>query len=117
MTAAIGQVKGRDGLFLKAQEQCKRYSTLAQCNGDCLVQRQRAFLEQGRRVAQTISSYFNKQRFIAVLEEYFQTYITERVGRVHDCYIAEVTDNSSRIKMIEVDEQLISIICSYCYVL
>lgn len=72
----------------------------SQYYSDKVVQQKRAILEQERSATQIISIHADKQVFVAVHEKFFGTFITKRLGRVYDCYIAEVSDNISCIWLL-----------------
>lgn len=60
------------------------------------TRREMRSLEKERCATLSIYSLFDKQELIAVQENWFKTYNTERICRVHDCYFVVVTDNYSR---------------------
>lgn len=70
----------------------------------CLVQKHRAVLKRERCATRIISSPCDKWVLIAVYEKGFGMYITERLYRVHDRSIAEITDNCSSILFLDDNE-------------
>lgn len=86
-------------------------------NSDFMVQRKQAFLKQERYAVKINASRFVKWVVIAVHEEWCDLYITDRFGRIHDCYIVEVTKSYSCRKLLEDFEHRTSTICLRCYVI
>lgn len=74
--------------------------TPAQYNDDCVVQRKSSFFKQNSGKTRIISNLFDKRVFIAGDEKWFGRYKTERMGRVHKCYIVKVTDNYACIRLL-----------------
>lgn len=91
--------------------------TTALYNNDNLVQRKEEFFKQENYATQTISSPSNKRVFIAIHEEGFLTYIRKRLGCVRDFYIVEVTDNYSRTRSLDDNDQRKSTDCECCFML
>lgn len=96
-TAAFRKLLGRE-TFFKFQKPEKLYLTPTENSNDCVLYSKRAFLEQQRCATRIIFSFSDKRAFMKIQEEWFKAYITEDISCIHDCNIAELTDNDSCMK-------------------
>lgn len=83
----------------------KLFMKPAQYNSDCEVQRKRASGEQESCSPRIISSFSDNLVFTAAHEEWFEAYITKRLGREHGCCVADVPDNYAS-KSLRKDKEL-----------
>lgn len=115
VTVAIAQFSRRVSSLLNSLHIEKLYFTRAPFNGVCVVQPKLSLLEEEIWATRNIFNPFDKWILIAAHKKWLAFYIMEKLGCVHECYVAKVTDSSSKIRLLDDNKQknwyLLKVLC------